>query len=54
MKSDLEQFEHGDEGTHAICRARLEMFGGSGKCCSCYPHEGCTAVESNDHDGKIN
>jgi len=50
MKSDLENFEHGDEGTHTICRSRLEIFGGDGKCCICFPHADCLIIENENED----
>lgn len=39
--SDLDPFEHGEEGTHICCDARLKAEGGKARCCTCVPHEGC-------------
>lgn len=41
MDGDLTKFRHGSEGTHGICKKRLEIEGGDGRCCSCFPHEDC-------------
>ena len=46
--NDLIPPRHGDEGegsTHIICRRRLELFGGNGRCCACYPHPDCNLNE---------
>ena len=40
-KSDLKPFKHGEEGTHIVCKDRLNKHGINSKCCICYPHEGC-------------
>lgn len=39
--NDLEPFEHGSEGTHITCNARIAAEGGAARCCECSPHEGC-------------
>ena len=38
---DLKPFEHGQEGTHSCCNARLKKEGGEARCCACVPHDKC-------------
>ena len=39
--NDLKPFQHGEEGTHSVCKNRLKKEGGKATCCVCNPHENC-------------
>jgi hypothetical protein len=41
MDGDLKPFKHGSEGTHCVCKTRLEEMGGKATCCICDPHLFC-------------
>ena len=45
--NDLKPFEHGSEGTHSACPARLQKEGGKTQCCECVPHEDCESMKDN-------
>ena len=36
--SDLDKFEHGEEGTHYACQEMLERYGDKTGCCGCNGH----------------
>ena len=53
--NDLKPPVHGDEGTHAVCNARLKTEGEQATCCFCNPHQDCEiynplAVSSNPNN----
>lgn len=37
--SDLEPFEHGQEGTHSACKEMSDKYGGKVQCCECTNHK---------------
>lgn len=39
-----------ERGNHAICRNRLEMFGGDGKCCRHSSHPNCLLDKKHEND----
>jgi hypothetical protein len=45
--SDIELFQHGEEGTHGCRNKRLKEEGSEARCCECVPHEGCEELETN-------
>lgn len=38
-KTDLEPFEHGEEGTHYACKKQIEKYGDKTQCCECTKHK---------------
>ena len=37
----MNNFEHGEEGTHSCCNKRLKEEGGKARCCYCVFHKDC-------------
>lgn len=48
--NDIGKFNHGEEGTHSCCAARLKKEGNKARCCECVPHEGCENADLSDID----